>query len=62
MGNCYNKTQKSTRDTENSSIEIKNNYTEGEVKEITTFNKHFTREMYGYICSIYDAANIKVFL
>ena len=43
MGNCINKKQI-----------IKDTYSVEEVKEITTFNKYFTKIMIGYICSIYD--------
>ena len=44
MGNCYKKPTEI----------VKDNYTEEEIKHVTTFNKHFTKQMYGYICSVYD--------
>ena len=46
MGNCLNNSKQS--------VIVKEKYTEEEIKQITTFNKHFTKQMYGYICSVYD--------
>ena len=43
MGICYS-----------SGSGLKKEYTQEEINNILTFNKYFTKDMDGYICSIYD--------